>query len=645
VENRSEPGDEPLGRTVSLLSIRADRKLHHNKLISCRTRHKAYELGVGAARPLEQSVRLSVLYKPRVELSKLPLSPVEMAPVTFRCFADARPAPVNFSWFVDDHQVAGAHEPELYIGRLTRQLHLREIKCQASNALGTSSAIMRMAVRYAPAYVTHLLPASLQPEHHQQGHHHLVYAGQRPKQQVAAAAAPSHSKQAFRFEQHLDQLVARELALAAELDEEVTLRCDFDSNLEQQPQQIEWYKINTDFSNMKDVTPEEADELIASGANHAQFKNLMGGGATQHYRHSPVAQAATDATNRDQYKRHINQPAGGDGGASAAADIAYNSFDGGDEQQQPPQPQPDASQELLSAMEDARLLQLDFAQMSLELLDQVNRLNEEQANQRSKAHNASLGGQPFHGARPPVWIESMKSEPASKSNTHKIFEPLAFSMRRADELLAAPIAPAGQRMPPLPIAATRLSGAGSGAQLQAQPQHISSATHAGPEQERAAAAAAAAAAGGELILLEGMDALELLFGQGARNQSHKQQQRQRAMHRGQSSLLERQAQLTSSSLPLGKVNDESVGKYVCVAPGLGPKLAPMAKSVFFVLKERPRIVSTSKQWAPLAARELQVECLAQINTVQDNQTHIQWFKDGKVSARAGRAASRTDTTE
>uniref|UniRef100_A0A6G1SPM2 Irregular chiasm C-roughest protein n=1 Tax=Aceria tosichella TaxID=561515 RepID=A0A6G1SPM2_9ACAR len=670
---RERVGEHELERTISVLSIRADRRLHHNRVFICQTKHKAYELEMATTasngvrpssssswsmanlRPLQQGFKLSILYRPQVELIRDQMQPTEMLPIKFKCLVDARPAALNYSWFVDEQRIEHVHEPELSISQLTRQLHLREIKCEATNSVGSGSATVRLAVKYSPAYVTHLLPASLQPDFNVVSIGSLLGNGAGGQQQQSTSTASgSHSlapagrrsdkqQEAPVFEK-VDPWVSRELAVGGVEHQSVTLRCDFDSN--PAPERIQWYKISTEFSTMKDVTPAEADELIAEGANHALFRRETSRSPVDEFLR-PVAAAASFTPTKssqqlahDHNKRHIKQPGGG---------IGDNEQHYHQQHQQYQVDETSWGGDSLSAKD--RVYQLDLERMSRELMNEMHMLELEQLKrQKLRADELRASSNNNNGTTKspeqsggagqlPVFIEPIDSEPISQSNTHKIYEPLAFLAIKTSQY-EQQLEEAAQRQWNIPHG-TRLSakdgqpGPAFGETITTTTTTTNVLAGADGSLEHDPLASTATSSQTEVILLEGKVAIAYARELLARNSTLTNQQRLAGGGKPaittikRRALIERQAQLTSSSVRLKSVSDESTGKYVCLAKAQDG-FETMAKSVYFVLKREPRIISEKTQWAPLAAHQVQVECLAQINTVQDNQTRIQWFKDGKL---------------
>lgn len=609
-----------LEETRLVWNFRAHRE-QHNKLYTCQAKHKAFELpvsnelgalGVGEqpVRRLERTIRLSVLYEPEVELSREPLQPREFMPIRFHCQAQARPNKIQFSWFIDDQLVPNATESELFVSSLTRQLHLREIRCQATNAIGTTSSnATRLAVRYSPAYATHQLPASLQPDHHawrllndngDEGEparveQNLVAAG------VKGAETPSGGNFTHLF-RRLDRRIAAEMAVGAAPNSDATLRCDFDAN--PAPAQVVWFKVNTEYSNMRDVTPHEADELIAFGANRAVFK-LAPQGELEEEEQDDDDELARAASG--QHKRHISIEQAAQAGAL-------------EEEEDEAEMEPNWDRRRTTGNKSAgrrrqggrlaRLHELDFEQMANELELEMKFLQAQQQQLQERLTNQSAAAS--WGEKLVEAVPSSQVLPPSQTIV-AIEEPLEFRLvpRRARRRR-----PTLARQNGTTVVAAR-------AKQQEEPVGTTSETSATEvtREERLKPAH-------ELLLMR-TAASGIVRRQPLGAAAWTGSLQGHASNRPEA-LQARQAQLTSSMLRLRQVNSDATGRYVCKALA-APNFNSTAKSVFFVLQQQPRIISVAQQWAPLGAQQVQVECLVQINTVLDNQTQVSWLRDGKVS--------------
>lgn len=573
------------------------RREHHNKVFTCLARHKAFELSDQAlgydnsssdsARPeqrLARSIRLSVLYPPEVELSRDPLQAHEFAPIRFFCNAHARPNQMRFSWFVDEQLVEGAQQPELFISSLTRQLHLREIRCQVENSVGRTSAnVTRLGVKYSPAYVTPLLPSSLQPDSHLADS--VVQVGPNDQQLSMRSNNEDNSNNFERLFRQLDPRISAELAIGAAPDSEATLRCDFDSN--PPLSQVHWFKINTEFSSMRDVTPREADELIAFGANHAIFKTA----STQSEQPNSDLDSTTSVPiTSSNTKRHISIEHQQTGGGQSADLSIWRDEDG--------ITSTDQTDNWTLASNSVWRHELDFERMSAELLIEMKVLELQQKHLLERPKNQT--NEPSGGVDAAKLIEPLSSE---------LILPLSQTVVTIDEPLELQMLTRRRRRLPIKSSqrSSKLNSVNNNNRLS---------------DDETTSLETMGATTNELVLIGGAGSTRL--------QPIMMRNKIGTTTKSRRRLNGRQAQLTSSSLQLKRTNADSIGRYVCMARSPGG-LNSTAKSVFFVLKQRPRIISADQQWAPLGARQVQVECLVQINTVRDNQTQVTWHKDDKVS--------------
>jgi len=530
---QSDP-EQPKLATSSLVWSLTVKRSHANQVFTCLANHQVYEneqlFPSLYKRQPRRRVMLDVLYEPVIDLIKDQLYTYENRPVRFTCQAHARPNQLTYRWFIDEQPVKNVSGPELYIGRLTRQLHLREIKCKVSNAIGASSAVLRLLVRYAPAFVGHLLA----------GGHQAVGPRQQQQQQQQAA----------------ELALSQQLALGFEQGQDVQLRCDFDSN--PRVQSVLWFKFNTEYSIMSDVKPARANTLIAYGALRAIFA------ARLHEEEEEAEAAAASATaephwpkQQQQQQRAAQMGAERRQLASNGGESSQTAASGGQQVQAQVQPEEE----------------LDYGQMSLELLEELAAYESQLKENSSQSDSSQVHS-----------IEPIASQSATPSSV-RIREPLDWLVRAssASELAAGkqeeqPAAPTGQ-------------------QKQKQQQQ---------QQGEEANGNSNSNSNNTLSLLQ------------PRNPSSS----------GQTKLLRREAQLASSFIQLTNANEDSIGKYVCKAKPVDGAPAA-ARAIFLVMRQRPRIISSAHQPAPLSLRHVQLECLAQINTVLDNS--IVWSKDGKVS--------------
>ena len=484
-----DPEDPRLELSVATYSFQVRRE-HHNQLLACQAQHAAYQLEGRA--PEVRALLLEVHFEPELELvrDQSPLVEGSAARMSYR--AEARPQAHTFEWFLDGQLIEGAQEAELLFARLTRQLHQRQLKCCATNSLGRQCASQPLNVTYAPAYVTHLLPGSLQP------------AGEQFGDQEAEAEVEAEVEGAERLLQRQPQL-----ARLVRAGSDVSLRCDFDAN--PRPLQVDWFRLDTGWPLMRDVDSAEADELIARGALHATF----------------------------------SQP------PASLAPI---------EQQ--------ASKHSAPGKQAAAKAQLDLEQMATELLAELQQA--EELRRRLGGLGANLTSEEREALE---LVRQVVTEPYLYTQAN-ISEPLGWEMRSS--------------------------------RRRANPRRLLLKT--GHHQPTLASQAAAPLAQEkELALLAPLGSDE------------------------RAPLRWRRAELASSSIVLRRVNEDSAGKYVCRARGPANSTRWSARAIQLVLRQSPRIVSVRDQWAQLGARQLQLECLVQLNGAS-NGTRFQWFRAQQSAA-------------
>lgn len=483
--------DEPKLVTTRLVWSFQVQKHHSNQLLTCIGQHAAFDnkqdLPQLFRRELRRQLRLQVHYEPEVELSKLQLHVYEGLPLNLLCRAQAKPAELVFRWFIDGQLVQGANTSELLVERATRQLHGREIKCQVSNAVGSTAKTLQLAVRYAPSFVSHLLTVS----------------GPKTSSSLDETQTISSEFSQVSEQVSVGQLkwptvgelaLASQLAIGFEENEDVQLRCDFDAS--PRPQQLLWFKINTNYSIQGNVTPTEADELIASGEMRAVFSDRLQLFADEH-----------SAKSTTLNKRHISNEA-----QTWPADQQFA---------------------------------LNYQQMSAELLEELAQL-EAQSNLTGSSFSDWHKLEPIAADQP-------------KQVAGRIHEPLSWIVSSAE-----------------PTKASQEESAEESSKLSLI----------GPSQ---------------------------LVGSQ------------------QSLLLERAAQVYSSSILLRAARSETVGKYLCKTRMAEGGFGSAARAIYLVKRGQPRIVSPTVQWAPAQSEQVQLECLCQLNTVIDNVTVISWSRAGKVS--------------
>lgn len=541
------------GDTALVYSFTVQRQ-HNEQTFTCQAEHPAFEDAQRFpslyGRQPRHRVRLEVQFEPEISLTKDRLHAIENQPIRFHCEARARPNLLTYRWYIDDRPVANATEPELQISQLSRQMNQREIRCQVSNEVGANSAVLRLSVSYEPAFVSHLLPVSLQPQ--------IQLAPQSSRDWTSTSIRSNgqstgrqdeRERLAERARRH-EIVLARQLAIGVEQNQDVELRCDFDGH--PRVSSVQWFKLATEYSIMGNVTPEESEDLIRGGALYATF------------RHSPSSlQAGSD-----------------------------EDFDG-------------------AAEADETMRQIDYEKMSFEELAD--------AEVKLAAAAAANGSATSMLAQ----LEPLISEaPPTPTNT-VVFEPLDWTVSQEP-----PISSGDEHHHPQHQHHQMLPGA--------HRQHRSLAQQHQHQQTSRQSA--------EFVQQQQQQPITTLT--LASRSFASAEIEASSVHSNRDRLNWRQAEVASSKLQLRQVNVDSVGKYVCMARLGAPaeqaaagqphrQQFAVARAIYLVLREKPRIISHPLQRAPAVQvgrrQTVSVECLAQINTILDNSTQIQWFKEGKVS--------------
>lgn len=572
----SEASQPNMASTTLILSLHVKRH-HSNQLLTCLANHPAFEqeqvFPKLYKKQLKRQVRLEVLYKPAINLTKS-LSPLfEDKSVRFNCEAHARPNKLKYRWFIDTELIANATDSELRIERLTRQMHSRLLICEVTNEVGPSRASMRLDIKYAPAFITHLLPASLQPDFFEPLPSTLLLAQHRNKSfnnddnnnnnNNNGTTMSNLSSHSLSWKPTASQVIlARQLAVTYEEGHDVQLRCDFDSN----PglQQVLWYKVNTNYSIWANITPSEADEFIAYGAMHAPIKRkssselpdlktiLNTGEANVNEDIDAEDDFVPSQSDHDHNKRHI---------------ITNDD--------------PDAD---LSASGEP--IAIDYHQMSAELIDELSGFEMSQLLVKPTPNSP----QPLQQQQAFDSTSKIEHIPTNSRPTQTdvyIREPLGWTMAR--QLVTATALNSKQAGP--------LVTEDSHAQQQVG----------GSEQQQAS-----------------LNLIQLTTPKSNGETTFPAIK-----------FKERKAHVSSSfiTLPAARRDVDVIGKYICKAkPADG--FPASARAVYLVKRQGPRIISHREQWAMSNKGRGQVECLAQVNTVTDSS--ITWYKDGKVSAVADR---------
>lgn len=553
---------------------------HANKNFTCIANHKSFDDSsddntVNSKR-LKKIVKFDVQYEPEIELLKNITMPAqENNPISFYCKAHARPMNnLKYRWFIDNQLISNANKPELRIEKLTRQLHLRRIGCEVTNEIGTSLKEMTLAVLYSPAYVTHLLPPSLQPAMPNEQLNSFTILSNNKKtnllNQQQNSKLISSNKQINRDNDFLIpsasmMALAKELAIGYDVGQELELRCDFDSNPELQD--VIWYKISTDYDVMQDVTPNDADELIAFGAGHAIFKKpflLSSQQQNNLAKGSNIVSVGNELEhdnnehehehhNHNNNKRHIQ---------STFFNQMNNAAHDNDN--------------------DNQLEELNYEQMSEELLAEMDRLQKIDnstiilLNDVAASSNKLALNQQQHQHRK---LESLSSPILRQTNPH-IFEPLKWVVFKQQSSNIRKISSTSINI------------------NQDLEKHL--------EQQ--------------FTLISLMKPALISNVNNLKNFSKS------------SKLYQRKTQISSSTYTIKSAQEDAMGRYVCKSKSQSESIQPtIARSIYLIARKRPRIISVKQQFTTVEQYlegKIQIECLITINTVLE--TVIEWSKDGKV---------------
>lgn len=245
---------QPMLSNASLVWSLQVQRSHADKVLECSTAQQ---------QQLRRRVRLDVQYAPAnlsITLNRARAQVDE--PITLYCDAEARPAQLAYAWYIDERPVEGANERELHIERVTRQLHARTLRCEVANEIGATSAVLTMQVHFAPYFVTHLLPPSLQPTSM------TNFEPMRHKWLDAAAAGAVASRAPTSHK--LD--IGRQLAIGYEPGFDVELRCDFDAN--PRVARVDWFKLienlqDEEYGVMQNKTPSDSDKYFEGAYTRA----------------------------------------------------------------------------------------------------------------------------------------------------------------------------------------------------------------------------------------------------------------------------------------------------------------------------------------------------------------------------------------
>lgn len=667
---------DPKLATTSLTWSLLVQQHHHNHTLTCVGKHLAFEQREFFpdlfGKELRKFIRLEVLHEPEVELKveqQLPL--IEHKAAKFECQARARPEKLSYKWFLDDQLILNATESELYVPSVTRQLHFRLIKCEVTNAIGSSFKELQLSVRYSPAYISHLLaqrgqsnmihsaplpaPEEVALSEYQMDAHYvsgksnsgpgnaynsqprvvsspslngkfarrlLHHTNQRPPvaqlqhrnhhpttttstsgAQALTSAQASNADNILEWPPQMHELfLGRQLAMGFDDYQEVKLRCDFDSN--PKPDKIEWFKLSSEYSVMAEVSPREADDLMDYGLAQAYFLTTDDGkvegdrkkSTTSAWRTSGGGSSKMDGGSlvrmQTHSKRHIATS------IDSMDSDQSTSLSSGDDSD-------DGTAGLQFANDGDSFIQetLDYDKMSHDLLEELAYLQQVNGEQQQRASTSGLYGEGNATSGSYRTVEGITPYQHNHSSGY-IREPLSWSVITS-ELEADKLEDGRYKFETV----DKPDG-------PARPQDEWAASS-GPQRNVPS-----------LIL-------------------HKRPLSSNQTINLPTRLTQRQASITSSMITIRAANEDSIGQYVCRARqqkqqqqqssgGLDESKSPrqfntMARSIYLVRRQQPRIISARRQEAAIGSPILQVECMAQINTVIDNQTTISWSKDGKVS--------------
>ncbi|XP_019700021.2 irregular chiasm C-roughest protein isoform X3 [Harpegnathos saltator] len=134
----------PLYTVKSVLRV-MPRKEHDNTTFTCQSQNAADRT------PENAKLRVEVRYAPKVSLSKIDRI-VEGSELRFRCCAEANPANVEYSWYINKKKVIGDYTTEMIIHNATRELHDATVKCEVHNDVGKSEESQTLDIRYGPQF-------------------------------------------------------------------------------------------------------------------------------------------------------------------------------------------------------------------------------------------------------------------------------------------------------------------------------------------------------------------------------------------------------------------------------------------------------------------------------------------------------------
>jgi hypothetical protein len=115
--------------------------------------------------PRTSVILIKHLKKPRVDLSVG--SPTIRAgdSFTIACTSEAYPELVRYAWYVNGQKLFSERSSTLQIKNISKSYDKMEIRCRASNKVGSGEAARVLDVRYAPVIVTHPQDILAMPGH------------------------------------------------------------------------------------------------------------------------------------------------------------------------------------------------------------------------------------------------------------------------------------------------------------------------------------------------------------------------------------------------------------------------------------------------------------------------------------------------
>ncbi|ELU18154.1 hypothetical protein CAPTEDRAFT_184834 [Capitella teleta] len=137
---------------TSILTITPDKKLDQGRAYKC------HAMNVALTNPKWTRVYLQVQYPPDVTMTEYPRVAKEYGQASFKCEAIANPADIVWKWFADGVALGGETSNSLVLKTLSRDLHTKDVVCEATNSVGSSSKTFKLNIEYGPRFVA-------EPEH------------------------------------------------------------------------------------------------------------------------------------------------------------------------------------------------------------------------------------------------------------------------------------------------------------------------------------------------------------------------------------------------------------------------------------------------------------------------------------------------